>query len=239
MGSHPVSPASPSPVFSPAEIEAGRRLFAGEWKFIAAADSLAALPHARDLEIAFAGRSNVGKSSLLNALTGRHALARTSRTPGRTQQLILFDGPAAGLTFVDMPGYGYAAAGKSKAAAWSKLIQDYLHARVSLARVYLLVDSRHGLRPADEAMLATLSDAAVSHQIVLTKCDEIDDAVLAQQVNAIAAAIAKKPAAFPEMLATSTRGGQGIEQMRAAIARLVGERRNVNASKISARCPEH
>jgi GTP-binding protein len=233
-----VRPATPSPAFSAAEIEAGRRLFAGEWKFIAAAGCLAALPPAPGLEIAFAGRSNVGKSSLLNALTGRHALARTSRTPGRTQQLILFGGPPD-LTLVDMPGYGYAAAGKSKAVAWSKLVQEYLLARVSLARVYLLVDSRHGLRPADEATLATLSDAAVSHQIVLTKCDEIDDEVLAQRVNTIASAIARKPAAFPELLATSARGGQGIEQMRAAIARLVGERRNINAaSKISSHRPE-
>ena len=130
--------------FSEAEIEAGRRLFAGEWNFLSAAGSLASLPGAARPEIAFAGRSNVGKSSLINALTGRRSLARTSNTPGRTQELIFFGG-AGRLVLVDLPGYGYAAAAKSKVAAWTKLIHEYLRGRATLARVYLLVDARHGL----------------------------------------------------------------------------------------------
>ncbi len=130
--------------FSAAEIEAGRRLFAGEWNFFSAAGSLNSLPPMRGPEIAFAGRSNVGKSSLINALTGRRALARTSNTPGRTQELIFFGGPRR-LVLVDMPGYGYAAAAKSKVAAWTKLMADYLRGRATLARVYLL--DRRAPRP--------------------------------------------------------------------------------------------
>jgi GTP-binding protein len=218
-----VSPAAELSDFSPAEIELGRRLFAGEWNFVAAAGGLDALPSPGGIEVAFAGRSNVGKSSLINALTGRRALARTSNTPGRTQQLLFFGGPP-GLTLVDMPGYGYAAAGKAKVAAWSKLVQSYLQARTNLARVYVLVDSRHGLKASDEGILALLSQAAVSHQIVLTKCDEVGPAALAQRLEAIRAAIVKRPAAFPELIATSAHSGQGIGGLRAAIARLVQER---------------
>jgi GTP-binding protein len=213
--------------FSEAEFEAGRRLFAGDWSFVAAAGSLAALPPMAGPEIAFAGRSNVGKSSLINALTGRRALARTSNTPGRTQELIFFAGTgvAAGrLVLVDMPGYGYAAAAKSKITAWTRLIHDYLRGRATLARVYLLVDARHGLKAADDAILDTLGQAAVSHELVLTKCDEVGAAALAERIEALKSAISKKPAAFPDVIATSARSGDGIEMLRAAIARLLAER---------------
>ena len=129
------------------------------------------------LEVAFAGRSNVGKSSLINALTGRRALARTSNTPGRTQELIFFGG-ADRLVLVDLPGYGYAAAAKSKVTAWTRLIHDYLHGRAALGRVYVLIDARHGLKSVDEAILDTLGEAAVSYEIVLTKCDQVSEAEL-------------------------------------------------------------
>jgi GTP-binding protein len=209
--------------FSRAEIEAGRKLFAGEWRFSAAANAPAALPRMRGLEIAFAGRSNVGKSSLINALTGRHSLARISRTPGRTQELIFFTGPGD-LTLVDMPGYGYAAAAKSKVKAWTALIHAFLQGRANLARVYLLVDARHGLKPADDALLASLDEAAVNYQIVLTKSDEVKETELAALLAATRQAIARRPAAFPGLLATSAHTGDGIAELRAAIARLIRER---------------
>ncbi len=209
--------------FSSAEIETGRRLFAGEWSFASAAGSLQSLPPMAGPEIAFAGRSNVGKSSLINALTGRRALARTSNTPGRTQELIFFNGPHR-LVLVDMPGYGYAAAAKSKVAAWTKLIMAYLHGRATLARVYLLVDARHGLKEIDQSILDTLSEAAVSHQIVLTKCDQIGAAELIERAATVSAAIRKRPAAFPDLLATSATRGTGIAELRAAVARLLAER---------------
>jgi len=209
--------------FSTAEIEAGRRLFAGEWKFLSAAGSLDSLPPMTGAEVAFAGRSNVGKSSLINALTGRRALARTSNTPGRTQELIFFSG-AHRLVIVDLPGYGYAAAAKSKVAAWTRLIHDYLHGRTSLARVYVLVDARHGLKSADDAIFDTLSEAAVSYEIVLTKCDQVSAAILAECVEVTKAAVRKRPAAFPDLIATSARTGAGIAQLRAAIGRLLAER---------------
>jgi GTP-binding protein len=217
------------PGFSSAEIELGRRLFAGEWNFVGAADDLSALPRSSGTEIAFAGQSNVGKSSLINAVTRRHALARTSNTPGRTQQLLFFSGPRP-LTLVDMPGYGYAAAGKTKAAAWSRLIRGYLQTRANLARVYVLIDSRHGLKSSDNEILDALSQAAVSHQIVLTKCDQISEAALSERGESIKVAIAKRAAAFPELIATSARNGTGIEQLRAAVARLVGERGSIRTS---------
>jgi GTP-binding protein len=209
--------------FSNAEIEAGHRLFAGQWNFTSAADSVDSLPRMAGPEIAFAGRSNVGKSSLINGLTGRRALARTSNTPGRTQELIFFGGPHR-LVLVDMPGYGYAAAAKIKIAAWTSLITNYLHGRATLARVYLLIDARHGLKDIDKAILDTLGEAAVSHQIILTKCDQIGTSELTDRMAAVAAAIRKRPAAFPDLLATSAKSGTGIAQLRAAVARLLGER---------------
>ena len=209
--------------FTSSEIEAGRKLFAADWQFLSAAGSLVSLPKMRGVEIAFAGRSNVGKSSLINALAGRHALARTSHTPGRTQELIFFEGPA-NLVLVDMPGYGYAAASKAKVKAWTALIHAFLHGRANLARVYLLVDARHGLKSTDDTVLETLDKAAVNYQVVLTKADEVKEAALAALMTATKAALAEHPAAYPEVLATSARSGTGIPDLRAAIARLVAER---------------
>jgi GTP-binding protein len=215
-----------------ADIEAGRKLFAGEWRFLSAAGSSASLPPMRGIEIAFAGRSNVGKSSLINALTGRRALARISRTPGRTQELVFFAGPSS-LTLVDMPGYGYAAAGKSKVKAWTALIAEFLKGRANLARVYLLIDARHGLKPADEDVLATLDQAAVNYQLVLTKADQVKDADHASLIATAKRTIAKHPAAFPEFLLTSARTGAGLAELRSAIARLLVERAPAARSRAS------
>jgi GTP-binding protein len=211
------------PDFSPAEREAGRLLFAQEWRFATAAGSVESLPQPRGVEIAFAGRSNVGKSSLINALTGRNTLARTSHTPGRTQELIFFAADPM-LMLVDMPGYGFAAAPKDKVKAWTRMIHEYLRGRANLARVYVLIDGRHGLKDADTPALDALSDAAVSHQIVLTKTDQVKAAELSDRIAAIETALKKRPAAFPDVLPTSSRSGAGIPELRAAIARLRNER---------------
>jgi len=206
-------------------IEQGRILFAGDWQFVWASPSIETLPPMAGLEIAFAGRSNVGKSSLINALTGRNALARTSHTPGRTQELIFFEGPEkAGLRLVDMPGYGYAAAPKTKVASWTALIHKFLQGRSSLARVYVLIDSRHGLMDVDLDVLKTLDKAAVSYQLVLTKADQVKPAELTRHIADTTAALAKHPAAFPEVLATSSRSGAGMAELRGAIVRLLAER---------------
>jgi GTP-binding protein len=205
------------------EIEAGRRLFAANWEFFAAAGSFETLPPMHGVEIAFAGRSNVGKSSLINGLTGRKWLARTSHSPGRTQELIFFKGTGR-LVLVDMPGYGYARAPKDKVAAWTDLIHCYLKGRANLLRVYLLVDARHGLKPIDAEVLETLDGAAISYQIVFTKSDQVTATELALLLTATSAALARHPAAYPELMATSSRTGAGLPELRAAIARLLAER---------------
>src|SRR3569623_2987217 len=182
--------------FTRAEIEEGRRLLGGAWEFVAAAGAVASLPPKRGSEIAFAGRSNVGKSSLINALTGRKALARTSRTPGRTQELIFFTN-GEGLNLVDMPGYGYAAAAKSKIAAWTELIPAYLLGRRNLARVYVLIDARHGLKDTDVPTLTALSAAAVSHPVLQPKADAVKKSELATRIAEVEAAIANGRRPFP------------------------------------------
>jgi len=215
---------TPVPAFTTGEIGAGRRLFAPEWQFVSAAGSASSLPAMKGDEIAFVGRSNVGKSSLINALTNRDGLARTSNTPGRTQELVFF---TAGdrLTLVDMPGYGFAAAPKPKVAAWTALIHTYLRGRANLKRVYVLVDARRGLSETDNEVLETLDSAAVSYQVVLTKADAVKRAELVASLDATVAALLKHPAAFPETLVTSTRSGAGIPELRAAIARLLAGHR--------------
>src|SRR5215468_5258644 len=206
-------------------IEAGRKLFAGDWQFVWAAPAIEQLPPMAGLEIAFAGRSNVGKSSLINALTGRNNLARTSHTPGRTQELIFFEGPdKTGLRLVDMPGYGYAKAPKTQVASWTDLIHKFLLGRASLARVYVLIDARHGLKDVDLEILKTLDRSAVSYQIVLTKADQVKPGELQSRIAETEAALAKHPAAFPNVLATSSRSSTGMAELRAAMARLLEER---------------
>jgi len=206
-------------------IEAGRKLFSGDWQFIYASPSIETLPPMGALEVAFAGRSNVGKSSLINALTGRTALARTSHTPGRTQELIFFErSDKPGLRLVDMPGYGYAAAPKSKVAAWTALIHRFLQGRSTLARVYVLIDARHGLKDVDHEVFKTLDQSAVSYQLVFTKMDQVKRAELDARIAETAAVLAKHPAAFPEILATSSKSGDGVADLRAAMVRLLRER---------------
>jgi GTP-binding protein len=206
-------------------IEQGRKMFAGDWQFFWASPSVETLPPMAGMEVAFAGRSNVGKSSLINALTSRNALARTSHTPGRTQELIFFEGADKdGLRLVDMPGYGYASAPKAKIASWTALIHKFLQGRSSLARVYVLVDARHGLKDVDLDVLKTLDKSAVSYQVALTKTDQVKPGELEETLAATIAALAKHPAAFPEVLVTSSRTGAGMPELRAAMIRLLGER---------------
>jgi GTP-binding protein len=208
--------------------ELGGKLFGGEWAFLWGAGNAAQLPPPGPPEIAFAGRSNVGKSSLLNALTNRKTLARTSHTPGCTRELNFFglggDIDSATLRLIDMPGYGHAAASKEKTASWTRLIGDFLRGRVPLLRVFLLIDGRHGVKPIDIEMLDFLDSSAVSYQIVLTKKDEVKAAEREGRLAAALALVNKRPAAFPEAIFTSSRSGEGVAELRAAIVRLLAER---------------
>jgi GTP-binding protein len=208
--------------------EQGRLLFAGPCEFMFGSVKSDDLPPLGPPEIAFAGRSNVGKSSLINALTNRKTLARVSHTPGRTQQLNFFalggEPGAERLRLVDMPGYGYAAVGKEKVANWSKSMRDYLRGRATLARVFVLVDGRRGVKPVDEEMFDLLDRAAVSYQIVLTKHDELKPSERVAVLDAVQAALAKRPAAFPQIVFTSSHVGEGVAALRASVALLLAER---------------
>jgi GTP-binding protein len=204
--------------FSPAQLAAGERLFAHPCEFFYAAQALEHLPEPRGVELAFAGRSNVGKSSLLNALTGRKALARVSHQPGRTRQLNFFQCEAAPIVLVDMPGYGYAEAPKSVKRDWQGLMLDYLRGRPNLARVFLLLDARIEVKAADAVVMELLDQAAVAYQLVLTKADAVKPKALAAKQAQIQALAREHPAALNEVITTSGNTGQGIEALRAAVA---------------------
>lgn len=209
--------------FTDEQIESGRRLFAGPKFFVMGVASLEGLPASTLPEIALAGRSNVGKSSLINALCGVKDLARTSNTPGRTRELNFFD-IGSTLHLVDMPGYGYAEAPKAEVKKWQSLLRAYLRGRPGLIRAFVLIDARHGIKEADEKMFDHLDEAAVTYQLVLTKADKIKPAELQQVLEATIAFARKRPAAFPKVLATSSETGEGIAELRAKIAGLVSGR---------------
>lgn len=203
----------------PEQVEAGRLLFAAECRFFYAAQRLDQLPEPGLPEVAFAGRSNVGKSTLINALTGRKALARASNTPGRTRQLNFFD-LGGRLTLVDMPGYGYAQAAKEIKEDWQGLMFEYLRGRPTLRRVVLLLDSRIELKASDLAVMDLLDRAAVTYQLVLTKADGVRPGALARKQDEVSALIRKHPAAHPELFTTSSDAGLGMETLRAELSGL-------------------
>jgi len=199
--------------------EAGRLLFAGPVDFVRGVVAMSGLPPADRPEVCFAGRSNVGKSSLINALTGRKNLARSSNTPGRTQEINFFDLGAARY-LVDLPGYGYAQAPVAVVKKWQALLKDYLAGRPTLRRAFVLIDTRHGVKKVDEEILDLLDRAAVTFQVVMTKADKVNAATREANIAQTMAALARHPAAFPEIVVTSSEKGEGIETLRAAIATL-------------------
>jgi GTP-binding protein len=208
--------------FSPEQVEYGEHLFRRPCSFLKGVVEPAGLPGPRALEVAFAGRSNVGKSSLLNALVGRKALARTSNTPGRTREINYFE-LGDDVYLVDLPGYGYARAPKREVGTWNRLIRSYLKGRAPLARVFLLIDARHGLKATDKPILELMDLSAVSYQGVLTKADKLKQDELASVSEAVARELTTHPAAHPELIVTSARSGLGLPELRAAIATLLGD----------------
>ena len=210
-----------SPEPTETDIARGEALFRAPCTIVKGVVRIADLPEDSRPEIAFAGRSNVGKSSLINALTGRKRLARVSVTPGRTREINYFTlGKDDALYLVDMPGYGYARASKSDVKGWTKLVRDYLRGRRELKRLFLLIDSRHGIKPNDQEIMALLDEAAVSYQVVLTKADKPRTTELEAVQAKVASDLAKHPAAYPQILTSSARTGKGIPELRAAVAQL-------------------
>lgn len=209
--------------FEPEAIEAARKTFAGPIAFLKSAPDLKFLPDATVPEVALAGRSNVGKSSLLNALTNRNSLARTSNTPGRTQELNFFDvGEPLAFRLVDMPGYGFAKAPKDIVRRWRFLVNDFLRGRAELKRTLVLVDARHGLKDVDREIMTMLDDAAVSYRLVITKADKVKATELDAVIADTAAEARKRPAAHPDIIATSAEKGLGIPELRAAVIEAIG-----------------